>query len=156
MHKAHTAVPHPTCQGHLLLWCVSCTAGRAIKSFALCLFRYNQQDLEAFHRHKKAADPSRFGNTAATQLVNMLPLSAMKQHVRREYFDGALQAENMQRWYEQFLVDPQVAVDLEGRHLVSGGPDGLKAFNRCWESQMDLVLRQKMSGKFSHQQLSHH
>jgi len=122
----------------------------------MCLFEYNKQDLEAFHKYKKAADPSTFGNTTATQLVNMLPLSAMKQHVRREYYDGALQAENMQRWYEQFLVDPRVAVDLEGRHLVSGGPDGMKAFDRCWDSQMDLVLRQKMSGKFPYQQPSYH
>jgi len=77
----------------------------------------------------------------------MLPLSAMKQHARREYFDGALQAENMQQWYKQFLVDPWKAVTW---------CRGMKAFNRCWDSQMDLVLRQKVSGKFSYQQLSHH
>ena len=80
-------------------------------------------------------------------MVLMLPLSALKQHVRREYFDGATQARNMQAWYDGFLVDRAVAVDVTGRHLVSGGPEGLKAFDQCSTNQIDLVLRQKVSGE---------
>lgn len=77
----------------------------------------------------------------------ILPLSAMKANVRREYFDGAQQAANLHQWYQDFLVNPAVAVDLNGRFLVAGGPDGLKAFDQCWGNQMKLVLQQKMSGK---------
>jgi hypothetical protein len=81
------------------------------------------------------------------QMVMILPLSAMKANVKRVYFDGARQAANLQKWYEDFLVNPAVAVDVNGRFLVAGGPDGLKAFDQCWQNQMKLVLQQKMSGK---------
>lgn len=112
----------------------------------MCLFRFNPGDLEAFHKYKKATEPDKFGKTTAWQLVMMLPLSALKGFVRREYFDGALQAANMEKWYADFLLNPAVAVDLNGRHLVSGGPEGMKAFNQCWDNQMRLALAQKMSG----------
>lgn len=111
------------------------------------MFKYNEEDLNAFLSYKQSIDPDQFGKITAQQLVQMLPLSALQHHVRREYFDGALQAANLQKWFETFLLDPAVAVDLTGRHLVSGGPEGFKAFNQGWQNQMKLVLDQNMAGE---------
>ncbi len=127
-----------------------CLTGRALKALALCLFEFNSEDLAAFLKYKQATDPCKFGKVTKEQLVLMLPLSAFKRFVRRHYFDGAKQAANLQKWYKTYLEDHKVAVDVEGRHLVSGGPEGMKAFNECWDNQIKHALAQKMSGECTH------
>jgi hypothetical protein len=122
-------------------------ADKAIKGLSLSLFEYDQADLKAFHTHKKKE--KQYANTTPQELVAQLPLSAFKRFVKRRYFDGALQAKKMEEWYAHFLLDPRMAVDINGRHLVAGGPDGMKAFDVVWHNQITHALNQKMSGEWS-------
>lgn len=123
------------------------SAELAIKSLALTFFNYNEQDLDAFWRHKKK--DSKYKWSTPQQLAMNLPLSDLRRFVRREYLQPEKQLQRLVEWYDKFVVNKAMAVTLDGRHLVVGGTEGFEAFKRVWNSQIALVQRGLLSGEFT-------
>ncbi len=110
----------------LLLHCYcSCYAEEVVRALALCLFDYNEKDLAAFLQHKRKQ--KQYANMNDQQILNSLPLSALRRHVRRHYISSEKQAERLLAWFAKYMSDALVAIDpVTGRHIVSGPFEAFK------------------------------
>jgi len=109
----------------------------------MCLFDYNKEDLAAFVKHKRKQ--KQYANMTDRQILNSLPLSALRRHVRRHYISGAQQAERLQGWYAKYLSDAAMAVGpVTGRHIVAGS---FKAFETVFNNQLALARDGYLSGE---------
>jgi hypothetical protein len=109
----------------------------------MCLYDYNKEDLAAFLKHKRKH--KQYANMTDKQILNSLPLSALRRHVRRVYISGGVQAERLQGWYATYLADAAMAVDaVTGRHIVAGS---FKAFETVFGNQLALAREGYLSGE---------
>lgn len=123
--------------------CSAAPTEEVIRALALCFFDYLQQDLDAFIAHKKT--DKKYANMTEKQILNSLPLSALRRHVRREYIAGALQAKRMEEWYAKYMSDATMAIDtVTGRHIVAG-PFG--NFETVFGNQLALARDGYLSGE---------
>lgn len=124
--------------------CTAFSAEEVIRALALCLFDYHKEDLAAFLKHKKTQ--KQYANMTPQQILNSLPLSALRRHVRRLYISAEQQAERLQGWFGKYMADPVMAVDpVSGRHIVSGP---FKAFETVFSNQLALALEGYLSGEY--------
>lgn len=111
----------------------------------MCFFEFNSKDLQAFLKSYRAKNPI-YSNWGDKQMVDKLPLSTFKRHVRRMYSKPAAMEQQMLFWYQDFVVVK--AVDLLGNHIVSGGSKGLAAFDKCFNNQLQLAKNGYLTGGF--------
>lgn len=125
-------------------------ADSAIKEMARCLFNFDKADLNAVCKHLKS-QKKEWETLSDEALVDMLPLSTWKRLVRREYLPGAVQAERINAWRQQYIIDEGVFVDTSTagrvRTLVRGGVEGLAEFEKQLISQVELMNKDMLSGE---------
>lgn len=114
-------------------------AGRAIKDLARCLFDFHKEDLKAVCAYMKKKNKE-LALLTDKQLVDKLPLSTWKRTVRRCYLEGAVQAERISAWRQQYIKDEGVFVDTSTagrvRTLVRDGVEGLAEFEKSgWSAR---------------------
>lgn len=134
-------------------------SARANKALAMCLFSFNDDDLQtaaAIVRKRLAASERGPGSIpwltkTVKELIELLPLSTWTQLVRRKYLSPDEQLRNIELWWKTYVLAETAfvaVVDGKVKALVRGGKQGLERFAKVMASQLTLVEKGMLSGEF--------
>lgn len=142
-----------------MTWCcirllLPCCAAAAIKGLAQSLFKFNLAQLNAaiiVVKQKLKEKGEDYSEWSTAAIVKKLPLNTWQSTVQRVYLPGDEQVQRLEEWLDNYVRNPAIFVDANGRTLVAGGQDGMDKFVRVFDSQLHLAQEEFLSGE-GHQQ----